>query len=174
MIKLIKMKIKSVIIFLLFIAASNNLKSQIPMDTLQWLKVNIEQKNYLFTGKPLKVIFDSLGNIKNALTDYNAPIMDDNGQFPDTTYNTILRVYFTPGFLEVRGEHFDAFHASWPTPDTLNTHVPYLKITFASPVPFVTAWFSNDKERLGSMKWNRYLRNYWGQFIVDSVIVGEY
>jgi len=173
MIKLIKMKIKSVIIFLLFIAASNNLKGQIPMDTLQWLKINIEQKNYLFTGKPLKVVFDSLGNLKNALADYTPPMME-NGQIPDTIFRTFLRIYFAPGSLEVNGAHSDAFHASWPAPDTLNTHVPYLKITFSSPVPFVTAWLDNDKDKLGSITWNRYLRNYWGQFIVDSVIVGEY
>ncbi|MBX2931677.1 MAG: hypothetical protein KF781_07025 [Chitinophagaceae bacterium] len=167
--------IKSIIIVLLLvIIGTDNLKSQTPIDTLQWLKTNIEQKNYLFSGKPLSVLFDSLGNLKNALADYDAPIIDDNGQFSDTTHNAFLRIYFAPGSLFV----FNKYHRHSYSPvthrDTLNTHVPCLEITFASPVPFVTAWFDNDKERLGSMKWNRYLRNYWGQFIVDSVIVGEY
>lgn len=169
MIKLIKMKIKSVIIFLLFIAASNNLKSQIPMDTLQWLKVNIEQKNYLFSGNPLNVLFDSLGNLKNALADYDPPML--TYPRPDTGFTTFIRLFFAPGGLEVSEEHLDSFFANLPEP---NTHVPYIEITFASPVPFVTTWFDNDKERLGSIRWNRYLRNYWGQFIVQSVVVGEY
>lgn len=166
-----KNKILIAVIFLLY--TQTNLRSQIITDTLQWLKTNIEQKSYLFTGKPLKVVFDSLGNLKNALVDYDPPLME-NGQFPDTTYNTVLKIYFTPGSLKVNGAHWNSFVASSLNKDTLNTHVPYLKIFFANPVPFVTAWFSNDKERLGSIRWNRYLRNYWGQGIVQSVVVGEY
>jgi hypothetical protein len=165
------MKIKLVIIFLLFIAGSNNLKGQIPIDTLQWLKTNIEQKNYLFTGMPLSVLFDSLGNLKNAIADYDAPLFDDNGQMPDTVFTTFIRLFFAPGGLEVSGEHLDSFFANLPEP---NTHVPYIEITFSSSVPFVREWFTTDKERLGSIRWNRYLRNYWEQFIVADLKVGEY
>jgi hypothetical protein len=168
-IKAIIMKSKVFIIIIFTLCIQANLKSQTPIDTLQWLKVNVEQKNYLFSGKPLNVLFDSLGNLKNALADYDPPML--TYPRPDTGFTTFIRLFFAPGGLEVSGEHLDSFFANLPEP---NTHVPYIEITFASPVPFVTTWFDNDKERLGSIRWNRYLRNYWGQFIVDSVIVGEY
>jgi hypothetical protein len=158
------------ITLILFVGA---LRSHAQIDTLKWLRNNIEAQRPFFIGKPLKYILDSLKEFKFAISDYLPPD-DEGGQEPDTIYTKHLTFYFKPGWLAVEHLHSNSFFSHPQRKDTLHTHVPFIRIYFSKRVPFLNAWRSSDKEGLGSVRWNEALASYWGKFIVEKFYVAEY
>ncbi|HCF64413.1 MAG TPA: hypothetical protein DEU93_09905, partial [Chitinophagaceae bacterium] len=135
-------------------------------DTLQWLRTNIEQHQHLFVNKPLKVMFDSLGTLKQGILQYSPPLSEMWGR-PDTIWCKDFALYFGERF----GGAIFQLHAANPG---INTHVPVIYIELSWPVPFLDKWYVEDRNGLGSTNWNRQLEAFWGQYIVSSIRIGEY
>ncbi|HML57049.1 MAG TPA: hypothetical protein PLE75_00210 [Ferruginibacter sp.] len=80
-----------VVVLMLRVGYSN---AQPPItDTLQWLRTNIEQRQHLFVNKPLKVMFDSLGTLKQGILQYSPPLSEMWGR-PDTIWCKDITLYF--------------------------------------------------------------------------------
>ena len=154
---------KLIIVFSLFFVHSNAQYSPVIPDTLQWLKTKIEQRNNYFHGKPLQVLFDSLYGLKNSIKS-NLGIYPKTWRHSDTIYNNHITVYFED--IHDRKRIMNNGFA--------NHYVPLLKIWFINDVPFIYSWNDNDREGLGSHRWNAKLEAYYSPFIVDSVSVGVY
>jgi len=168
--------VKKIILIVAILLSLNTAKAQnqpVITDTLQWLKTNIEQKSSYYSGKPLRVLLDSLYGLNIKLQDYIPP----NSQtlsFPDTIYTDHLQIYLGEYYNGIKGHLHDSAFWVHPGMDTLNTHIPYLYIKFSQQIPFLMKWFSYDPQGLGSSIWNTMLAEYYAPFVVGRVRIGEY
>jgi hypothetical protein len=141
-------------------------------DTL-WLhnKFILNKTNY--ENKKLSILFDSLSRKKVFIKDYSSPMLNEFSK-GDTLKVLNITLYFNGGFLPVVGEHAESFFEHSLRTDTLNTHVPFIKIKFKKRENFMHYWYDADRHGLGSIRWNAKLRSFWGRFVVDKIEVGEY
>lgn len=140
---------------------------------IAWLQNNIQQNKNKFEGKKLKILLDSLKKNKTNIADYDPPEHDGWGA-PDTIKSNHITIYFNKGSLPVIIKHNDSFFGHSQRTDTLNTHVPFIEITFKNKVSFLRKWFDEEKAGIGSIKWNKVLEVFWGRQVVDKIEIGEY
>jgi len=166
-----------IIIVLLITITVNGLKSQTTViDTLQWLKSNIEADSNIFKGKTLNTLLDSLKGYKKAIVEYSGARMPGLGlNKVDTIWVDQIDLYFEPFFFSYKTELHLSFVPTINNPiDTINTHIKYLSVYFKKPVPFLTRWWSYNMQYLGTTKWNKSLELLYGNAIVENISVEEY
>jgi len=164
---------KTILITILVLLSISLFAQQKPKVTLIWLQQNIQNRDTLFKNKKLKVLFDSLKTYRQSIKDYLLP--EDNvwGK-PDTVKSNRIKIYFNEGFFDVSMRHTQSFFNHSQRTDTLNTHIPYIKIILKNKVPFLRKWYDEEKAGIGSLDWNKTLEVFWGRQIVDKIEVGEY
>jgi hypothetical protein len=140
---------------------------------LLWLQNKVVGNKQKFENKKLKILFDSLAKNKVNIIDYWSPSKDEF-TVGDTFKTNFIKIYFNEGYLKMIGKHSKSFFTHPQHQDTLNTHIPYIKIKFKQYVPFLRPWYDSDRSGLGSIRWNYKLRVFWGKFVVDTIEVGEY
>jgi hypothetical protein len=166
------MKLK--LMTILFLMFSSKLFSQNSgyTDTL-WLHNKFILNKSLYENKKLKVLLDTLYKHNKNIVEYTAPSRNSNAIL-DTFKTKRIKLYFNQGVLAVIYEHDKLFSIHPQRKDTLNTHVPFIRITFKRLVPFHSKIFDTDRKGLGSVMWNRKLATFWGREIVEKIEIGEY
>lgn len=174
------------IFFIILVALStSSVQSQVTVtDTLQWLQQNIGQQSSYFQGKPFGVLLDSLHGLNTKIVEYNAPqnirpfsdeVRTGLAANKDTLFVTQVELYFAPisdgGPVSQLHEinRWDLFHKR--TTAVINTHVPFIRVVFSQPVPFLKVWCDSE---LGSSDWSYRIGGYYAPFLVQEVSVGEY
>ncbi|HMT75476.1 MAG TPA: hypothetical protein PKA77_15495 [Chitinophagaceae bacterium] len=176
---------KKILIIILVALSSNTVQSQVIVtDTLQWLQQNIGQQSSNFQGKPFGVLLDSLHGLNTKIVEYNAPqdirlfsdeVRPKQAANKDTLFVTVIKLYFAPisdggEVYQIHDTNFwDLFHKRTTT--VVNTHVPYIRVVFSNPVPFLRVWCDSE---LGSSDWSYKIAGYYSTFLVQEVSVGEY
>ena len=137
------MKYISIIIVLIwlncFCIKSFGQQQPAPTDTLGWLKTNIEAKSSYFVSKPLSVLLDTLNanSLLSAIVDYGRSHISDDAPahtYPtDTVWTNGIAIYF--GAIFDGGIKVQMHEANW----SVNTHIPYLSLTFTQKIPFLTS-----------------------------------
>ncbi len=155
--------------------AGIKLNAQSPVtDTLQWLKINIEQKKNLFINQPLSTLLDSLKELKQGIVEYSGPGWYAINHLNDTIKVKGIELYFE----EVVGSEKSAIHHnvffSNNGVDTLNTHIKVINIDFVHPVLFLRDWWSYDSDTLGSNAWIPIVEALYKDALVKDVKVEEY
>jgi hypothetical protein len=140
---------------------------------LNWLQVAISANKNKYENKKLKILFDTLVKNKVNIADYLTPQRNEDTR-GDTLKAKFIKIYFNRGLLSVGVLHGESYFAHPQRLDTLNTHVPFIFITFKQPVNFMNTWKDADRKGLGAVRWNAKLRSFWGRFVVDKIEVGEY
>ena len=166
---------KLIIIVGITVLLGTKLNAQTPVtDTLQWLKTNIEQRKNLFINKPLKVLLDSLKELKQGIVEYSGPSWYAIGNLNDTIKVRSIKLYFEKVIgSEKFWMHHDIFFANKGV-DTLNTHIKILSIDFISPVIYLRRWRSYNSDTLGSNEWLPIVARLYKNAIVKDVKVYEY
>lgn len=168
------MKRLSVIILFSSISLFTRANNEEPIiDTLQWLKVNVEQKKHLFINKPFSVMLDSLKDLKSGIVEYMGPEWYTKG-LNDTIWVKGIDLHFEELIGSVKDlMHREVFFSNKFT-DTLNTHIKIIKVDFAWPVPFLRKWWSYDRNGFGSNIWNAKVEGLYKDQWVSDVKVEEY
>jgi len=163
------------IIILLSIIYAKEVNAQPPIDTLLWLKTNIEAKSSFFKGKHFNVLLDSLKGYKKAIKEYSGPTVPGLGlNKVDTLWVDQFDLYFEPLLSTLKlSLHTNCFFSNHLN-DTVNTHIKFIKVKFQNKVLFLLKWWSYDRLGLGSHKWSRRLEVLYSKGIIESVSVGEY
>jgi hypothetical protein len=136
-------------------------------DTLQWLKVNIEQKNSYFYNKPFSAILDTLQvyGLKNKLTEYLIPnISYDQPAHTlarDTIKTRILKIYLEDFFNSPKLFSHD-------TNPNINTHIKWIYMEFFEPIPYPNSVYVKR-----STAWHT-IENLVKNYTIYRVSVGEY
>jgi hypothetical protein len=177
---------KKIIIVIIYVCCTQHLQAQLAADadTLQWLQTHIEARSAThFKGKPLKVLFDSLYQLKSCIKEYNPPM--DRRKLSEEKYNAkehdsvylfvdSLRFYFdkiTEGRVsKIHDDNFwNNFHNK--TSNKVNTHVEYIKVVFQYTVKFPRAV---ARSKQGDSFWSPFAEYFWSPYVVERVTVGEY
>ena len=140
-------------------------------DTLQWLKINIEQHSSYYDGKQLSVLLDTLCayGLADALLDYTSPLTSDNAPAWTRPGDIVWTNHFTIYMGELYGGGVKAqLHDANPN---TNTHIPKIHLTFTKEIPFPSTML--DVRILGH-RWTTEAANLCKTYIVESVSVGEY
>ena len=167
-------KIITILVLLSFIY-TKQANAQPPVDTLPWLKNNIEAKSSFFKGKHFNVLLDSLKGYKKAINEYSGARNIGLGMNKvDTIWVDQIKIYFEPYIFSFKSKLHTKLLFNNHFNDTLNTHIKYVKVIFKKPVPFLTKWWSYDNTGLGTIKWNRRLEIFYSKGIIDSVTAGEF
>ena len=163
-----------VLIISFFVAgcfSTTKVQGQAITDTLQWLKINIEQKDSYYVGKPLSVLLDTLAkrNIYRGIWQYMSAIISDGAQAEsspgDTIYTASMKIYFGNQLFGVgKISQIHRENAS------VNTHLRWMYLTFTQKIPFPS-----------SIIFDRHFDDQFAPvesicrpYIVQSVTVGEY
>ena len=118
-----EMKKIIIIIVMLCTFYVNGLRSQTTViDTLQWLKTNIEADSNVYKGKSLTVLLDSLKGFKKAIAEYSGARMPGLGlNKVDTIWVDQIDLYFEPYLFSYKSTlHSDCLFAN-NFNDTVNT-----------------------------------------------------
>ena len=151
--------------------STTKIQGQAITDTLQWLKINIEQKNNHYAGKPLSVLLDTLAkrNIYRGIWQYMSAIISDGAQAEsspgDTIYTASMKIYFGNQLFGVG--KISQIHRENPS---INTHLRWMYLKFTQKIPFPTSITLDQHfgDQFGSVE------SICRPYIVQSVTVGEY
>lgn len=173
-----------IVFFTLLLISKSTIAQPVVTDTLQWLQTHIEGQNSYFSGKQFHVIMDSLYGLKAKLAEYNNPVnITPSWEAPrgtkftnkDSLFIDQITIYFKPindgGLVYQQHENNFWNNVNNHTNNTINTHVPYIRISFAQSVPFLRAWCRTP---LGDQKWTALTEGFFRTCIVQTVSVGEY